>query len=147
VIPDFALLNPGYFLPQFENFRILRTLAEKSANQGSVSQLPRSRSKQRVKKILVASEGWLAAAEFLDRAPRGEIKEPISLSYEDAGHLTAAGGASAVPAGKARHLAPGRLRENARPASRPVCDFVAGLGQAETDNARLLAASQEERWS
>jgi hypothetical protein len=113
----------------------------------AVSQFPRQSIKQRAKKILVRSEGWLAAAEFLDRGPRDELKERISLSYEDAGRLTADGGASAVPAGRARHLAPGRLRENARPASRPVCDFVAGLGQAETDNARLLAASQEERWS
>ncbi len=55
------------------------------------------------------------------------------------------GGASAVPAGGTTHSAPGRLREYARPASRPVCDFVAGLGQAETDNARLSAASQEVR--
>ena len=42
-------------------------------------------------------------------------------------------------------FAPGRLRDNARPALRPVCDLVAGLGQAEADNARLLAASQEVR--
>jgi len=41
--------------------------------------------------------------------------------------------------------APGRLRENARPALWPVCDWIAGLGQAETDNARLLATSQEAR--
>jgi hypothetical protein len=42
-------------------------------------------------------------------------------------------------------FAPGRLRENARPASRPVCDNVAGLGQADADNARVLVKSQEVR--
>ena len=42
-------------------------------------------------------------------------------------------------------FAPGRLRENARPALRPVCDNVAGLGQADADNSRVLAASQEVR--
>jgi hypothetical protein len=39
----------------------------------------------------------------------------------------------------------GRLRENVRPALRPVCGHVAGLGQAGAGNARFLAASQEER--
>ena len=39
----------------------------------------------------------------------------------------------------------GRLRENARPALRPVCDHIAGLGQAGTANHRLLATSQEAR--
>src|SRR6185437_6695887 len=41
--------------------------------------------------------------------------------------------------------APGRLRENARPALRPACDWIAGLGQAGADNHRLLARSQEAR--
>src|SRR6185312_7960395 len=41
--------------------------------------------------------------------------------------------------------APGRLRENARPALRPACDWIAGLGQAETANHRLSATSQEAR--
>jgi len=39
----------------------------------------------------------------------------------------------------------GRLRENARPALRPACDHIAGLGQAGADNARFLATSQEAR--
>jgi hypothetical protein len=39
----------------------------------------------------------------------------------------------------------GRLRDNARPALRPVCESIAGLGQAGTANHRLLATSQEAR--
>src|SRR6185312_13335054 len=35
--------------------------------------------------------------------------------------------------------------ENARPALRPACDWIAGLGQAGADNHRLLARSQEAR--
>jgi hypothetical protein len=53
----------------------------------------------------------------------------------------------AVPAGRPTQSAPGRLRDNARPASRPVCDYVAGLGQAEAGNAHLSAKSWEVRWS
>jgi hypothetical protein len=41
--------------------------------------------------------------EFLDRAPRGELKESISLT-KDANRLTTAGGASAVPAGSGSSL-------------------------------------------
>jgi hypothetical protein len=47
--------------------------------------------------------------------------------------------------------APGRPWEDARPALRPVYEKLVRLGQAETDNARFLAKSQEarpgaERW-
>jgi hypothetical protein len=47
--------------------------------------------------------------------------------------------------------APGRPWEDARPALRPVYEKLVRLGQAETDNGRLLAKSQEarpgaERW-
>ena len=47
--------------------------------------------------------------------------------------------------------APGRPWEDARPALRPVYGKLVGLGQAETDNTRFLAGSQEarpgaERW-
>ena len=47
--------------------------------------------------------------------------------------------------------APGRPWEDARPALRPVYEKLVRLGQAETDNDRLLAKSQEarpgaERW-
>jgi hypothetical protein len=41
--------------------------------------------------------------------------------------------------------APGRLRDNARPALRPACESIAGLGQAGAANHRLLATSQEAR--
>jgi hypothetical protein len=41
--------------------------------------------------------------------------------------------------------APGRLRDNARPALRPVCELIAGLGQAGAANHRLSATSQEAR--
>ena len=49
------------------------------------------------------------------------------------------------------HSVPGRPWEDARPALRPVYEKLVRLGQAETDNARLLAESQEarpgaERW-
>jgi hypothetical protein len=49
------------------------------------------------------------------------------------------------------HSALGRPWEDARPALRPVYEKLVGLGQAETDNARFLAESQEarpgaERW-
>jgi hypothetical protein len=49
------------------------------------------------------------------------------------------------------HSAPGRPWEDARPALRPVYEKLVRLGQAETDNTRLLAKSQEarpgtERW-
>jgi hypothetical protein len=49
------------------------------------------------------------------------------------------------------HSALGRPWEDARPALRPVYEKLVGLGQAETDNTRLLAKSQEarpgtERW-
>jgi hypothetical protein len=39
----------------------------------------------------------------------------------------------------------GRLRDNARPALRPACDEIAGLGQAGAGHARLSATSQEAR--
>jgi hypothetical protein len=60
-------------------------------------------------------------------------------------------GARAVPAGGTTHSAPGRPWEDARPALRPVYEKLVRLGQAETDNTRLLAKSQEarpgtERW-
>jgi hypothetical protein len=47
--------------------------------------------------------------------------------------------------------APGRPWEDARPALRPVYEKLVRLGQAETDNSRFLAKSQEarpgtERW-
>jgi len=42
-------------------------------------------------------------------------------------------------------FAPGRLRDNARPARWPVCDRVAELGQADAANGRVAAASQEVR--
>jgi hypothetical protein len=47
--------------------------------------------------------------------------------------------------------APGRPWEDARPALRPAYEKLVRLGQAETDNARFLAKSQEarpgtERW-
>jgi hypothetical protein len=49
------------------------------------------------------------------------------------------------------HSVPGRPWEDARPALRPVYEKLVRLGQAETDNTRLLAKSQEarpgtERW-
>src|SRR5580700_442035 len=49
------------------------------------------------------------------------------------------------------HSALGRPWEDARPALRPVYEKLVRLGQAETDNARFLAKSQEarpgaERW-
>ena len=40
----------------------------------------------------------MRSARILEFAPRGELKKIISLSYKDASRLTAAGGASAVPA-------------------------------------------------
>ncbi len=39
----------------------------------------------------------------------------------------------------------GRLRDNARPALRPACESIAGLGQAGAGHARLFATSQEAR--
>jgi hypothetical protein len=61
--------------------------------------------------------------------------------------VTPAGGASnGIPAGGGVNAALGRLRENARPARRPVCDYVrwtrTGGGRR---NARSLASSQEAR--
>src|SRR5580698_3476218 len=49
------------------------------------------------------------------------------------------------------HSALGRPWEDARPALRPVYEKLVRLGQAETDNVRFLAKSQEarpgaERW-
>jgi hypothetical protein len=85
-------------LPQFKNLRILRTLAEKSSIQGGVPQLRRLGIKQSAEKTLAGSERCDSLPEFLDCAPRDELKESISLT-KDAGRVTAVGGASAVPAG------------------------------------------------
>src|SRR5579859_298854 len=42
----------------------------------------------------------------------------------------------------------GRLRENARPALRPACDWIAGLGQAGALNRRFLGQVPRKRvWS
>ena len=73
---------------------------ENNANQGSVSQFPCRESSKERKKILIGSGTWNRTAEFLEFAPRGELKEFISLSYKDAIRVTAVGGASAVPAGE-----------------------------------------------
>jgi hypothetical protein len=71
--------NPPCGLPQFKNVCSLRTLAKKSAIQGGVSQLRRLGIKQTAEETLVRSEGWIRPAEFLDRGPRDELKESISL--------------------------------------------------------------------
>jgi hypothetical protein len=85
---------------------------------------------------------------YLDFDPRPcYIVARLPLAKDAAAGVPAAAERDAVPAGGPTQPAPGRLRQNARPALRPVCDCVAGLGQAETGNARLSAASQEERWS
>jgi hypothetical protein len=60
--------------------------------------------------------------------------------------VTPADWARAVRAGRGSSPPlPGGFRENARPALRPVCDFVAGLGQAEAGNTRFSATTQEAR--
>ena len=78
--------------------------------------------------------------------------DTISLVKDAAAGVLAAAERDAVPAGGSTQPAPGRLWDNARPASRPVCYYVAGLGQAEAVNDHLLAKtwlakSWEVRWS
>ena len=85
-------------LPQLENVRTLRGIAEKTANQGSVPQFWRWDIKQRGEETFIRSEASLRSAEFLEFALHAELKKITSLSDKDASRLTAAGGASAVPA-------------------------------------------------
>ena len=75
------------------------------------------------------------------------VTESRSLTRTPAGHAGWRSESGSRGSGLVT-LAPGRLRENVRPALRPVCGHAAGLGQAGAGNARLLATSQEERfWS
>jgi hypothetical protein len=55
-------------------------LAKTGANQGSESQFPRLISKQERKKIIIRSGRWKRPAEFLEVAPRDELKEFTSLT-------------------------------------------------------------------
>jgi hypothetical protein len=57
-------------------------------------------SNEQQQKTLNGSERWLQSSEVLEFAARDELKKIISLSYKDASRVTAAGGASAVPAGE-----------------------------------------------
>jgi hypothetical protein len=68
---------------QFKKLRALRTLAENQAVQGSVPQLRRYESNKQPKKIGVGSMGCLASADFIEFAPRGELKESIALVVRD----------------------------------------------------------------
>jgi hypothetical protein len=76
----------------------------------------------------------------------------LSRSLKDAGRVTSAGGARAVPAGEGSSpLLPGGSGDNVRPALRPVCGKAAGLGQAKMQVTPDDAGSQEaragaERW-
>jgi hypothetical protein len=67
--------------------------------------------------------------EIISRPPKGRVLEA---------HLNT-GRVRYLRAGL--HSAPGRPWEDARPALRPVYEKLVGLGQAETDNTRLLAKS------
>jgi hypothetical protein len=49
----------------------------------ALSQFPRLRIKQTAEEICIRSEGWLAAAKFLEIALRNELKKPISLVLRD----------------------------------------------------------------
>jgi hypothetical protein len=49
----------------------------------AMSQFPHLRIKKERKKTLVISERWRVLLEFLEFAPRGELKEHISLVVRD----------------------------------------------------------------
>ena len=51
--------------------------------KAAVPQLLRRESNKEREKILVGSKGWRRPAEFLEFAPRGELKELISLVLRD----------------------------------------------------------------
>jgi hypothetical protein len=66
-------------LRQFENLRILRTLAKKRESwQFGHNFRARESNKQR-KETLVGSTRWPQPPKFLEFVPRGELKEFISL--------------------------------------------------------------------
>jgi len=92
--------HPGYVWspPHFENVHAFRALADKQSESRHVSQFRRRASNKDRKKLLIGSEGWLLPGEFLEVAPRGELKEHHLAHVKDIGRLTAAGGARAVPA-------------------------------------------------
>jgi hypothetical protein len=49
----------------------------------ALSQFPRPSIKQTAEEICIRSEGWLAAAKFLEFAPPNELKRPVSLVFRD----------------------------------------------------------------
>jgi hypothetical protein len=66
-------------LPQSENACTRRTLADKMRIMAAMSQLPHCESNKQQKNTLVRSERWHHSAEFLEFAPRDELKEIILL--------------------------------------------------------------------
>ena len=68
------------FAAAIKNVRTLRTLAEKLRIMAAMSQLSRMRIKESAKKSRVESSRWIRLPEFLELAPRGELKEFIPLA-------------------------------------------------------------------
>jgi hypothetical protein len=70
-------------LPQFENLRTLRALAEKRRESSRCHNFGAWAPNKARKKFPVGSGRWLRSAEFLGFAPRGELKKPVSLVFRD----------------------------------------------------------------
>jgi hypothetical protein len=70
-------------LRQFENARTVRRLAEKRESWQQCHNFRPCESNKQRKKILVRSKAWLPPTEFLEFAPRDELKEIILLVERD----------------------------------------------------------------
>jgi hypothetical protein len=66
-------------LPQFENLRTLRTLAEKVRIKAACHNFRAQAANKARKKILIRSEAWLQPTEFLEFALRDELEKSSSL--------------------------------------------------------------------
>jgi hypothetical protein len=73
----------GFSPAQFKNLRSPRDLTKENYESTHVPQLRRNESNKQQHKTLVRSMGWVGAPEFLEVAPRTELKESISLVRRD----------------------------------------------------------------
>ncbi len=80
---DFAAAQPILHFDSFENVCALRTLAQNCESWRQCHNFRAGESNKQRKKTLIRSKRWRRPADFLEIAPRGELKELISLVLRD----------------------------------------------------------------
>jgi|GEM_PF-7070471 len=129
------------FAPHNAAYKFLRIIIAKIASSSAApARAPKQRSRKAsgINAVCVGNESFDTA--------RKPTKSPrrLASTRTPAGHSGWRSESGARGQGLVTS-APGRLRENARPALRPACDWIAGLGQAGAANDRSSAKSQEAR--